>query len=64
MKRFMILVNLFFATPQILRLSLLVQLLDFVVVFARRRIIAKPFSTLQVVFWANMKGRLASTLLK
>ena len=49
MKHFMILVNLFFGTPQILRLSLPLQLLDFVVVFLRRRIIAKPFSVPQVV---------------
>jgi len=41
MKRFMILVNLFFATPQSLRFLLSTQLLDFVVVFSRRRTIAK-----------------------
>jgi hypothetical protein len=42
MKQFLFLVNFFFATPQSLRLLLPTQLLDFVVVFSRRRIIANP----------------------
>jgi len=48
MKLFLILVNLFFATPQILRLLVLRQLLDFVGVFNRRRTIANGMQVAQV----------------
>jgi hypothetical protein len=52
MQCFAFFVNLFFATPQNLQFLLSTQLLDFVVVFSRRRIIANLTGDAQGSFFA------------